>query len=95
MEDNPDTKEDTEIVPRDPPTPAPEEATTTSPENMVAIPSPAATLVVAIPVKRDAITNSSLVRSMTKEEFVNIEEIRKKQVSRVHVYTHELREKRK
>lgn len=52
-------------------------------------------LVVAIPVKRDAITNSSLVRSMTKEEFLNIEAIRKKQVSRVHVYTQELREKRK
>lgn len=52
-------------------------------------------LVVVIPVKRDAITNSSLVRSMTKKEFTNIEEIRKKQVSRVHVYTQELREKRK
>jgi hypothetical protein len=52
-------------------------------------------LVVAIPVKRDAITNSSLVRSMTREEFLNIEAIRKKQVSRVHVYTQELREKRK
>ena len=52
-------------------------------------------LVVAIPVKRDAITNSSLVRSMTREEFLNIEAIRKKQGSRVHVYTQELREKRK
>lgn len=52
-------------------------------------------LVVAIPVKRDSINNNYAVRPMSNQEFKDIEDIRKKQVKRVHVYTKELREKRK
>lgn len=52
-------------------------------------------LVLAIPVKRDSVPRDCTVRPMTTEEFNDIEGIRKKQNTRLHVYTNELREKRK
>ena len=52
-------------------------------------------LVVAIPIKRNSVKTESLVRKMTEEEFNYIEMTRKKQHSRAHVYTNELRDSRK
>ena len=52
-------------------------------------------LVVAIPIKRDAIPTKPIIRDMTTEEFNYIELIRRKQRSRRNVYTKELREPRK
>ena len=52
-------------------------------------------LVVAIPIKRDSVLSKPIVRSMTDQEFKDIETLRRKQDSRLHVYTKELRESRK
>jgi hypothetical protein len=52
-------------------------------------------LVVVIPVKRSAIPKKPSVRDMTDAEFKEVEIVRKKQQSRTHVYTSELREPRK
>jgi len=52
-------------------------------------------LVVAIPVKRSAMARKPDVRKMSRKEFQEIDDIRKKQSIRRHVYTSELRENRK
>ena len=52
-------------------------------------------LVVAIPILRSSIPTSPSIKKMSKKEFDEIELIRKKQDSRRHVYTQELRESRK
>lgn len=52
-------------------------------------------LVLVIPIKRDSAPSKPVVRSMTDKEFQHIELLRRKQDSRLHVYTNELREPRK
>ena len=52
-------------------------------------------LVVAIPIKRNSLKNESLIRPITDEEFNHIDTIKRTQQSRAHVYTNELRDKRK
>ncbi|HBT92689.1 MAG TPA: hypothetical protein DEB23_00190 [Chitinophagaceae bacterium] len=51
-------------------------------------------LVTAIPIKRNAFDKKPKVRKMSNSEFKQIEKIRKQQMSRKHVYTQELREKK-
>ena len=52
-------------------------------------------LVLAIPIRRDAVPSKPVIREMTDSEFKHIELTRKKQDTRLHVYTKELREPRK
>lgn len=52
-------------------------------------------LVVAVPIKRDAVPKEVVARAMTSDEHGVILNIQKKQDSRNHVYTQELRDKRK
>jgi hypothetical protein len=51
-------------------------------------------LVTAIPIKREVYAKKPKVRKMSTKEFNEIEKIRKKQHSRKHVYTQELRVKK-
>lgn len=52
-------------------------------------------LVVAIPIKRNTFKKQPVVRTMTRKEFTRINNINKMQGTRRHVYTEELRERRK
>lgn len=52
-------------------------------------------LVVVFPIKRKDIPKEPTIRKMTDKEFKHIDQIKKKQDSRHHVYTQELREPRK
>jgi Family of unknown function (DUF6065) len=52
-------------------------------------------LVVAIPIKRTVLDQFPPIRKMTKKEFKDISILNKKQNSRAHVYTKELREPRR
>ena len=52
-------------------------------------------LVLAIPIKRDSVPRDCVTRPMTTKEFNDIDNIRRKQATRAHVYTDELRESRK
>jgi hypothetical protein len=52
-------------------------------------------LVVAIPIKRDSISRKPNIRKMTQREFNQIKTLDKRQQSRRHVYTNELRDIRK
>ena len=52
-------------------------------------------LVVAIPIKRSAVPRECVTRPMTDKEFKDIDIIHRKQCNKLHVYTDELREKRK
>lgn len=51
-------------------------------------------LVTAIPIRRESFAKKPKVRKMSDKEFATIEKIRKKQQSRKHVYTEELRVKK-
>ena len=52
-------------------------------------------LVLAVPIRRDAVPTKPVIREMTTKEFNHIERLRKQQDSRLHVYSKELRESRK
>lgn len=52
-------------------------------------------LVVVFPIKRSDIPSKPTVRAMTDKEYLRIDDIKKMQDSRRHVYTQELREPRK
>lgn len=52
-------------------------------------------LVVVHPVKRSSVPTNPSIRAMTDDEYKTIDDIRKMQESRRHVYTKELREPRK
>jgi hypothetical protein len=52
-------------------------------------------LVLAIPIRRDSILSKPIIRAMTTDEYNHIEILRKKQDTRLNVYTKELRESRK
>ena len=52
-------------------------------------------LVVAIPIKRNTFKKEPVVRTMTRKEFKRVDDIKKMQTTRLHVYTQELREPRK
>ena len=52
-------------------------------------------LVVAIPIKRNTFKKEPIIRTMTRQEFKRVDNIKKMQSTRRHVYTQELREPRK
>lgn len=52
-------------------------------------------LVVAIPFKRSDVPKTPIIRQATAKEWDNVERVNKQQDTRLHVYTHELREQRK